>query len=133
MARYRRRRRHSGTGLGSTVCDVGASANRFGPRGALITGPLGFVFFYFIIPALLHTWGEASKASMTGPNAAMMGTFLDSIFLRRFERPSEWAGIAMLELCSALACWKAFTRHDLDTRQLREAGFWARTCARFLD
>ena len=99
------RRSRSGNNLGSAVGDMGAIANKFGPKGALLVGAIGFVVLYFLIPAALEAWLEYNKAKMTGPTASVMGQVLDKIFNTRFIRVSEWAGIAALLLCSAIATW----------------------------
>lgn len=43
--------------------DTGAIANKFGPKGALITGCVGFIALYFVIPALLHIGRKTQKPS----------------------------------------------------------------------
>jgi hypothetical protein len=63
----------------------------------------------------------------------MMAKVLEEVFLRRFIHPSEWAGIAVLVLCIGIACWKAFTRTELDYGQRRHASLLAKLAARFLD
>ncbi len=130
--RYRRKGR-SGSGLGGAVNDAGTLASMFGPQGALITGVIGFAFFYWLVPALLVAWANHNKAKMTGATAEAMGQVIDVVFLKRFINPSEWAGIAILILCVVIACWKAFTRTDLDHDSRRDVGLLARLLARFLD
>lgn len=127
------RRRRSGNNLGSAVGDMGAIANKFGPKGALIVGAIGFVVLYFLIPASLEAWLEYNKAKMTGPTASGMGQVLDKIFSIRFIRVSEWAGIAALLLCSAIATWKALTQESVSYQGQKDAGFFAKLFARFLD
>lgn len=60
------RRRRSRNSFGSTVADSAAIANRLSPRGAFITGALGFTFFYFVLPWALIAWADHNKAKMTG-------------------------------------------------------------------
>ncbi len=131
---YRRRgyRRQSNS-IGSTVGDVAYIANRFGPKGAFIAGLTGFIFFYFLIPIGLEHWVEYNKAKMTGQNATVMRQLLDSIFSRRFIRPCELAGMAMLVLGAAIALWKIWNEDRLSRVNEREAGFWARLVARLFD
>lgn len=126
------RRRVSGNNLGSTVGDMGAIANKFGPKGALVVGAVGFVVLYFLIPAALDAWLEYNKAKMTGPAASAMGQALDKIFSIRFIRVSEWAGIAALLLCSGVAAWKAVTQKSVSYQAQRNAGLFSRLLARFL-
>ena len=127
------RKRRSANNLGSAVGDMGAIANKFGPKGALIVGAVGFVVLYFLIPAALEAWLEYNKAKMTGPAASAMGPVLDKIFNSRFIRVSEWAGIAALLLCTAIAVWKAVTQESVSYQGQRDASFVAKLFARFLD
>ena len=127
------RRRRSDNNLGSAVGDMGAIANKFGPKGALIVGVIGFVVLYFLIPAALEAWLEYNKAKMAGPAASVVGQVLDKIFNTRFIRASEWAGIAALLLCSAIAAWKALTQETVSYQGQKDAGFLAKLFARFLD
>lgn len=129
--RYKRRR--SGDGWGSAISDVAGIASKFGPKGALITGVAGFIFFYLIIPWILVEWAEHNKAKMTGQHAAIFGKLLDDIFVRRFIHPSEWVGIAILLICTSVACWKVVTRTDLDRSSQRDVTSLGKLLARFLD
>ncbi|PQA78076.1 hypothetical protein [Rhodoferax sp. TS-BS-61-7] len=129
----RRYRKRNSVTLSSTIGDLGAIANWFGPKGALITGVAGFILLYFVIPGLIQDWIDYNKAKMTGQLAAPMGKLLDDAVLRRFIRPSEWAGIATLILCSVISIWKAVTNSGLDSTEQKEASFWSRLLARFLD
>lgn len=131
--RYSRKRGRSAGSLGGMVGESATIANKLGPRGALTTGLIGFTALYFIIPWLLVLWADHNKASMKGQMASVMGQLLDEIFIRRFIRPSEWAGIAVLLVCVGIATWKAFTRTDLDYRERRNVSALARLIARFLD
>lgn len=70
---------------------------------------------------------------MNGQHAALFGKLLDDIFIRRFIHPAEWAGIAILVACVLLACWKAFTRKDLNRKDERQLSVGAKLLARFLD
>ncbi len=127
------RRRRSANNLGSAVGDMGAIANKFGPKGALIVGVIGFVVLYFLIPAALEAWLEYNKAKMTGSAASVARQVLDMIFNARFIRVSEWAGIAALLLCSAIAASKALTQESVSYQGQKDAGFFAKIFARFLD
>lgn len=116
------------------VGDFAGIANRLSPRGALIAGSLGFCTFYFVIPWMLVAWAEHNKAKMSsGAVGQAMGKLLDEIFIRRFIHPAEWAGIAVLLVCSGIAAWKAYTRTDLDYGNRRNASAFAKVLARFLD
>lgn len=129
----RRYRKRNSVTLGSTVGDFGAIANWFGPKGAFITGVVGFILFYFLIPGLLHSWVAETKATMTGQTAPAMRQFLDVVFLRRFIHPCEWAGIAILLLGCVISIWKLATNSGVSSTQQKEASFWSMFLARFLD
>jgi hypothetical protein len=112
---------------------VSIAAN-FGTRGALITGGVGFVLFYFIVPDLLCLWASQAKAQMSsGIIGNSMTQFFDSIFIRRFIHPSKWAAIPILIGCILVACWKALTRTDLNYESQRDMTWFAKLLARFLD
>jgi hypothetical protein len=130
--RYSKRGR-SRSGFGSAVSDSTEIASKLGLKGALITGTLGFVFFYYVIPWALAAWVEHNKAKLSGQNAAIFGKLLDEVFLRRFVHPSEWAGIAILISCIALAFWKAFARKELGRTSQRELTGISKLLARILD
>ena len=109
-------------------------STNYGPRGALITGCVGFVFFYFAVPWLLVLWADHNKAQMSnGVVGAAMKQLLDGIFIRRFIQPSEWAAIAILVGCLLVALWKAFTRTDLDYQNQRDITWFAEILARLFD
>lgn len=130
----RRRRRRSGSGLGGAVGDIVGIAANLGPRGALITGGIGFILFYFIVPGLLVLWADHTKARMSSGIVGMaMKRLVDDIFIRRFIHPSEWAAIAILLGCLLVACWKGFTRTDLGYYEQRDMTWLAKVVARFLN
>lgn len=132
--RYYRKGGRSSNGFGSMVGDAAAIANKFGPKGALIAGGIGFVGFYFIVPWLLTLWVEHNKAKMSaGVVGNAMRQVLDEVFIRRFIHPAEWAGIAVLLVCIGIACWKALTRTDLNHRDRRDISTLAKLIARLLD
>lgn len=130
----RRYRRRSGNEFGSMVGDTASIANSLGPRGALVVGVVGFIFFYFLVPALLTAWLEHNQAKMsTGVTGQVYRNLMETIFSKRFIRPSELAGIAVLLLGVGLAIWKTVTQDSLSRTDERDASFFARLLARFLD
>lgn len=135
MARkYKYRTRcHSGAGLASTIGDFGAIASKFGPRGAVVVGLVGFIALYFLVPLLAEAWLAQRKANLSGSTAVIMGSLLDKVVGARFIRVSEWAGLATLILCSALAGWKALTGRSASDRDRRDASALSKLVARFLD
>jgi len=108
---YRRRRRDS---LSSAVDDAAYIAARFGPAGALWTGVIGFAVFYAALPACVMAWTADRKATLKGPAAAAFANLLDQVMWQRFISPCQWAGIAILLVCSAIAIWKYLGQADLD-------------------
>ena len=94
------RRRRSRNSFGSTVADSAAIANRLSPRGAFITGALGFALLYFAVPWLLTAWANHNKAKLVGALGPMYAELMDEVFLRRLIHPAEWAGIAILIVCT---------------------------------
>lgn len=116
------------------MSDVVGLAAKFGPRGALITGGIGFVLFYFFVPELLLLWASHTKDKMShGIVGTAMKQLVDEIFIRRFINPSKWAAIAILIGCMLTACWKALTRTDLDYESRRDMTWFSKLLARFLD
>jgi len=127
-------RKRPSNGFSGMVGDTAAIANKFGSKGALITGGIGFIALYFVIPWLLHIWAEQTKSKMSASAVGnAMREVLDEVFIRRFIHPSEWAGIAVLLLCVGIACWKALTHTDLDYQDHRDMSSVAKLIARFLD
>lgn len=108
--RYSRRR----NSLSSAVDDAAHIAARFGPIGALWTGAIGFAIFYAALPVCMMVWTEERKASLTGPAAAAFASLLDQVMWHRFISPCQWAGIAMLLVCTAIAIWKYFDQAELN-------------------
>lgn len=127
------RRRRSRNSFGSTVADSAAVANRLSPRGALITGALGFTLFYFAVPWLLTAWANHNKAKLAGALAPMYAKLIDEVFLKRFIHPSEWAGIAILIVCTFIGVWKLATWQSLSRQSERDASILSRLITRFLD
>lgn len=128
--RYRRRSRNS---FGSAVTDSAEIANRLSPRGAFIMGALGFALFYWVLPWLLVAWAEHNKAKMSGSFAPVFAKMIDEVFLRRFIHPSEWAGIAILVVCTFVGLWKLITWRGLARRGVQDASFVSRLFSRWID
>jgi drug/metabolite transporter (DMT)-like permease len=63
-------------------------------------------------------WSEESKATLTGPAAAALAKVLDQVMWHRFISPCQWAGIAILLVCSAIAIWKYLDQADLDDKEV---------------
>ena len=108
---HRRRRRDS---LSSVVDDTAHIAARFGPIGALWTGVIGFTVFYAALPACMVAWMADRKDTLKGPAAAAFANLLDQVMWYRFISPCQWAGVAILLVCSAIAIWKHLGQADLD-------------------
>jgi len=112
MSRRRYSRRGRG-GLSMAVDDTARIAASFGPVGALWTGAIGFGVFYTVLPLCMMAWTAERKASLKGPAAAAFANLLDEVLWHRFISPCQWAGIAILLACSAIAVWKAFDQAEL--------------------
>jgi len=108
---YRRQRRDS---LSSAVDDTAHIAAKFGPVGALWTGAIGFAVFYAGLPACMMAWTAERKASLKGPAAAAFANLLDQVMWHRFISPCQWAGVAILLVCSAIAIWKHLEQAELE-------------------
>lgn len=110
----RRYSRRSRSGLSAAVDDTARITAKFGPIGALWTGVIGFAVFYVGLPACILAWSEESKANLEGLTAAAFANLLDQVMWHRFVSPCQWAGIAILLVCLAIAIWKYLDRIDLD-------------------
>lgn len=108
---YRRQRRDS---LSSAVDDTAHIAAKFGPVGALWTGAIGFAVLYAGLPACMMAWSAERKASLKGPAAAAFANLLDQVMWHRFISPCQWAGVAILLVCSAIAIWKHLEQAELE-------------------
>lgn len=108
--RYRLRRRDN---LSSAVDDAARVAAKFGPVGALWTGAIGFAVFYAVLPACILAWCEERKAALNGPAAAVLTQALDQVMWHRVIAPCQWAAIAILLVCTAIAVWKYFNQANL--------------------
>lgn len=131
--RYYNKPRRASSGFGGTVCDMADIANKFGPQGALITGVVGFIVFYLAVPWLVEAWAAHNKEKMTGQLASMLGKMVDEVFFRRFIHPAEWAGIAILLVCTGVAIWKSITQQDMDYHTKRDAAWLSKLVARLFD
>lgn len=129
---YRRRYRKKGN-IGRVVTDLAAVAAGTTPKKAVLWGFFSFGFLYYFMPWMLAAWVEYNKAKMSGPLAGAMGQMLDHTVIRRFIHPLEWAGIACLVVCLAIAAWKQLTGNGVSKTGANNASRVARFVARFLD
>jgi len=132
MSRSRYRRRRGRNSLSSAVDDTAHIAARFGPVGALWTGVIGFGLFYALLPACMVAWTAERKASLSGPTAAAFGNLLDQLLWHRFISPCQWAGIAILLVCSAIAVWKLLDRAELDDEDVTFLSFISKGIGRLI-
>lgn len=123
------RRRRSNNSLGGTVGDAAFIATRLSPKWALALGLFGFVVFYFGIPWFI----EARIQAMEAARQSITHEAVAQVLNRRFVRPSEWAGIAILLVCTAIATWKAAMYAAPNNSSTRQMSLLARILARFLD
>lgn len=129
----RRRYRHRSCGsLGSVVNDSAHIAVRFGPVGAMATGIVGFTLFHAVLPMLFTAWAEGNKAKLASPAATTLAKLIDSVMLHRFINPSEWAGIAILIVCSGIALWKLLRDDETSFHEIEAASWLAKSAAKHL-
>ncbi|KJJ97345.1 hypothetical protein [Burkholderiaceae bacterium 26] len=126
---YHRRR---GNSLSCAVDDAAHIAARFGPVGALWTGAIGFAIFYAALPACMMVWNADRKATLKGPAAAAFANLLDQVLWHRFISPCQWAGIAILLVCSAIAVWKLLDPAELDDEDATFLSFIAKGISRLI-
>ncbi|MBW8370362.1 MAG: hypothetical protein K0M66_05230 [Thiobacillus sp.] len=122
-------RRRSNNSLGGTVGDAAFIAGRLSPKWALILGLFGFAVFYLGIPWFI----EARIQAMEAARQSITHEVVAQVLNRRFVRPSEWAGIAILLVCTAIAIWKAAIYSAPNNSSTRQMSLLARILARFLD
>ncbi len=128
----RRRYRRRDTSLGSVVDDSAQIAAHFGPVGALITGTVGFVMFYSVLPMMLMSWVDSNKAKLVGPAAALFANILNQVIWMRFVNPCQWVGIAIFLVCCGIAMWKVFFSDELAKTELIRMSWLAKLLARLL-
>lgn len=61
----------------------------------------------------MMAWTAERKASLQGPAAAAFANLLDQVIWYRFISPCQWAGVAILLVCSAIALWKHLGQAEL--------------------
>lgn len=129
--RRRNYRRHNS--LGTAVAEAGGLASVVRPRTALLFGVVLFVLFYWAAPAAIQAVMPAILGNGTPSSAvdtrAVAEKIINKVAIQRFEL----VGIAAFLVCAAVACWRALTRKDLDSKKLRSASGAARILARLLD
>lgn len=129
------RRRYSRRGRGgpsAAVDDAAHIASSFGPVGALWTGAIGFAVFYAVLPLCMMAWTAERKASLKGPAASAFASLLDQVMWHRFISPCQWAGIAMLVVCSAIAVWKLLDRAELHDEDVTFLSFISKCVSRVI-
>lgn len=130
----RRRYRRNSNSIGGVVGDAASLASRLTPKGALIVGVVGFVLLYFVAPWGMESWLEHSKANLShSATGDALRQVLDSVLQRRFIRPFELAGIAVLLVSFGIAAWKLYTEEDLSRGQTQSGSLLAKLFARLLD
>lgn len=125
-------RRRSGNSLGSVVDHSARVASQFGPVGALTVGAVGFTLLYVLVPIALMAWVDMNKAKLVGPAARIFASILDQVMWQRFINPCQWAGIAILLACCAIAAWKALSGDELTTDEIAWTNRLAMLLARLL-
>lgn len=127
--RYRRRGRNS---LGSLVDDSAYIASRFGPVGAMVTGAVGFTLLYAVIPIVLLKWTAVHNAEMVGSMATELSNLVNQMVWIRVIEPMQWAGVAVLLVCTAISIWKLVLEFDLGGEDISLMSTLAKLIARFI-
>lgn len=127
----RRYRRRGGSSLGSLVDDSAHIASRFGPGGAMVTGAVGFTLLYVVLPVALLKWTAAQNAKMVGSMATELSSLVDQMVWIRVIGPMQWAGVAVLLVCTAIAIWKLLCEFDLAGEDISLMSALAKLLARF--
>lgn len=125
-------RRHGRGGLSAALDDTAHIASSFDPVGALSTGAIGFAFFHTVLPLCMMAWTAEHKASPKGPAAAALAIMLDQIMWHRFILACQWAGIAILVVCSAIAVWKLLDRAEPHDEDVTFLGFFSKSVSRMI-
>lgn len=127
--RYRRRGRSS---LGSLVDDSAYIASRFGPVGAIVTGAVSFTLLYAVIPIVLLKWTAAHNAEMVGSMATEFSNLVNQMVWIRVIDPLQWAGVAVLLVCTAIGIWKLLLEFDPEGKDISLMSTLAKLLARFI-
>lgn len=125
-------RRHGGDSLESAVDDSAHIAGQFGPVGALVTGAVGFVVFYTLLPMAFTAWADSHKAKLIGPLASIFANILDQVILQRLIGPCQWAGLSIILACWTIAAWKALFDEEPTNTELAGTSWLAKLLARLL-
>lgn len=125
---YRRRGRNS---PGSLVDDSAYIASRFGPGGAMVTGAVGFTLLYTVLPAALLRWTAAQNAKLSGSMAIELSSLVDQMVWIRVIDPMQWAGVAVLLVCTAIAIWKLLCEFEPTGEDISLMSTLAKLIARF--
>lgn len=129
----KRYRRGGGSSLGSLVDDSAYIASRFGPGGAMVTGAVGFTLLYAVLPVALLKWTAAHNAKMVGPMATELSSLVDQMVWIRVIEPMQWAGVAVLLVCIAVAIWKLLCKFDLAREDISLMSTLAKLLARLFN
>ncbi|MBD8524352.1 hypothetical protein [Pseudomarimonas arenosa] len=106
-------------------------ASRLGPGGAMVTGAVGFTLLYAVLPMALLKWTAAHNAKMVESMATELSGLFDQMIWIRVIGPMQWAGVAVLLVCTAIAIWKLLSELDLAGEDISLMSTLAKLLARF--
>lgn len=127
----RRYRRRGCSSLESLVDDSAYIASRFGPGGAMITGAIGFTLLYAVLPLALLKWTAAHNTNKVGSMATEFSSLVDQMVWIRMIGPMQWAGVAVLLVCNAIAIWKLLCEVKLAGEDITLVSTLAKLLAKF--
>ncbi len=85
-----------------------------------------------LLPLCMMAWTAERKASLKGPAAAAFASLLDQVMWHRFILPCQWAGIAILVVCSAIAVWKLLDRAEFHDEDVTFLSFISKSISRLI-
>lgn len=110
---------------GDILSDVSYISNRLPWKIVVVFGILIFLVFYFFIPWLISYQLQTLNGNMFRP-------IVEAAFAKRIHW-FQWIGIAAGLICGFFALRRYYLRPQLDRDGERNASFFSRLFARFLD
>lgn len=124
-----RRRRNRNADI---VDDVATLASRNGPVAALLTGLVCFIILYVLLPLAILRWVVARTAEAHGPLSTAVASLTSTLISHRFVEPFQWAGVAALLACTAIALWKLIYAGELAQSRVAFTSAVAKAIARLM-
>ncbi|OOW83424.1 hypothetical protein Xvtw_16535 [Xanthomonas campestris pv. vitiswoodrowii] len=96
----------------------------------MVTGAVGFTLLYALLPVALLKWTAAHKEKMAVSMATELSNVVDQLMVVRVIMPMQWAGVAVLLVCTAIAIWKLLCELDLEREDISLMSTLAKLLAR---